>query len=303
MAREATISQEDVNAAADSIRAAGRKPTARAVREQLGRGSMATVLKFLQTWQSGQVQAPATPLMLPTALQRPIVDFIAQEVATAKWSLEQDLAQAQQTQQDLIKENEEQASALVDLQRALEDLQVEYSRLSGQNAQLNTDFEDTRQSVELHRQAAEAARTEIAKLQFRLEGVPRLEAEFAKVEAALKADLAKVEAALEAERAARVAADQTAAVATARIEQSQHSVEDLKIRLARAETEAREANHEAGRLRGQVGTLQGALDTTSKELSQTKSEARQAEALAAEFKGQLAALMNGASQNPEKIVR
>lgn len=285
MAREATISQEEVNAAAESIRAAGGKPSARAVREHLGRGSMATVLKLLQTWQAGQVQAPAAPV-LPTAVQRALVDFVAQEVATATWSLEQDLVTAQQTQQELMMEHEAQASTLADLQRALEELQVEHSRLSGRYAQLNTEFEDARQNVEVHRQAAETARTEVAKLQLRLEGLPRLEAE-----------LAKAEADLDAERAARVAANQTAAVATALLEHSHASVEDLKIRLARAETDAREAQQEAGKLRGQVSTLQGALDSTSKELLQTKSEARQAEAIAAELKGQLVSLTR-AQQEP-----
>ena len=282
MAREATISQEEVNATADSIRAAGGRPTARAVREQLGRGSMATVLRLLQTWQAGQVHAPAAPVVLPTALQRALVDFIAQEVAAAKWSLEQDLVTAQQTQQELVTENEAQGSALADLQRALEELHVEHSRLSGRYAQLNTEFENTRQTVEVHRQAAEASRTEIAKLQLRLEGVPRLEAE-----------LAKVETALEAERAARVAADQTAAVSAARLEQTQASVDDLKMRLARAETDTREANHEASTLRGQVSSLQGALDSTSKALARTQQEARRAEAIAAELTGQLAVLTKG----------
>lgn len=53
MAREATIGQEEVNAVADSIRAAGIKPTAQTIREGLGRGSMATVLRLFHVWQSG----------------------------------------------------------------------------------------------------------------------------------------------------------------------------------------------------------------------------------------------------------
>jgi hypothetical protein len=44
MVREAKISQEEVNAAADKIRAAGVKPAARSVREAMGRGSMGTIL-------------------------------------------------------------------------------------------------------------------------------------------------------------------------------------------------------------------------------------------------------------------
>jgi len=76
MAREATITQEQVNAAADAIRASGAKPTARAIRDQLGSGSMATVLKFLQVWQAGQVKPAAQDVTLPPALTRRLVDFI-----------------------------------------------------------------------------------------------------------------------------------------------------------------------------------------------------------------------------------
>lgn len=52
MPREPSITQEQVNAAANAIRAAGAKPTARAVRALLGNGSMNTVLGFLRAWQA-----------------------------------------------------------------------------------------------------------------------------------------------------------------------------------------------------------------------------------------------------------
>ena len=277
MVREATITQEEVNAVADSIRAAGAKPTARAVREELGRGSMATVLRLLQTWQAGQGRAPDTPVVLPVVLQRALVDFIGQEVASAKLLLEQDLVTAQQAQKDLIAENEGQATDIEGLQTKLEELQSEHSQLEGRSGQLTTDLEEARQAAESQRQAAETARTETAKLQLRLEGVPRLETE-----------LAKLKEALEAERSARVASDQSAAVATAKLEQNQSSMEDLRGRLTRTETDLREATQEASKLRDQVSNLQGMLDSTSKELAKAKEEARKAETTATELKGLLA---------------
>ena len=124
MAREATISQEEVNAVADSIRAVGIKPTARTVREGLGRGSMGTVLKLFHVWQSSQARAPESPLTLPVALQRSLLDFIGQEVAAAKLSVEQELVSAQQAQKDLISENESLLGDLEELQVALEEGQV-----------------------------------------------------------------------------------------------------------------------------------------------------------------------------------
>lgn len=277
MAREATVSQEEVNAVADSIRAAGIKPTSRAVRDGLGRGSMATVLRLLHVWQSGQARAPEPQHALPPALQRSLIDFIGQEVAEAKLSLEQELVSAQQAQKDLISENESLLGNLEELQTAYEAVQAHRSQLEGRNAQLLGDISDATRIAENQRQAAESVRTELAKLQLRLEGVPPLEAE-----------LSRMHSALDAERAARVAADQAAAVAEARLEQSKATVDDLKVRLARAETDVREGNQEAAKLRNQVSSLQGSLDSTSKELTRTKEEARRSEVAVTELKVQMA---------------
>lgn len=296
MAREATISQEEVNAVADSIRAVGIKPTARTVRDGLGRGSMGTVLKLLHVWQSSQARAPESPLTLPVALQRSLLDFIGQEVAAAKLSVEQELVSVQQAQKDLISENESLLGDLEELQVALEEVQVKHSQLEGRNAQLLADFADVTRVTETQRQAAESARTELAKLQLRLEGVPPLEAE-----------LSRIHAALEAERAVRVTADQAAAVAAARLEQSNALVDDLRVRLARAESDVREMHQEAAKLRNQVSSLQGSLDSTCKELTQTKEDARRAEAAATELKGRLVAAessQQGSTKNldnPKKV--
>ena len=115
LAREATITQEAVNTAAEQIRATGAKPTARAVREALGSGSMATVLKYLQAWQANQAHPIEANIVLPIALQRTLVTFIEQEVATAKALLEADLALAEQANRDLIAESERQAATINEL--------------------------------------------------------------------------------------------------------------------------------------------------------------------------------------------
>lgn len=271
MAREATITQDEVTAVADRIRASGGRPTARAVRDDLGRGSMATVLRHLQTWQAVIGRASETAATLPPALQRALLDFVGQEVAAAKLNLEQDLVNAQQAQRDLIAENESQIDRIADLQTTLNRIQTERSQLEGRYAELQADLIETKHVAESQRHAAESARTEIAKLQLRLERVPQLEA-----------SVAHLREALDGERAARANSDRTAAVANARLEQCQASVEDLKARLARAENDSREVRHEA--------------DSTRKEVSQAKDEARRAEANAAELKGQLLAW--GSKQPP-----
>ena len=230
MGRESVITQEEVNAVADQLRATGAKPTARAVREALGGGSMATVLKHLQLWQSRQVRPPETQAVLPQGLQRALVDFIAQEVASAKVTLESDLVAAQQANQDLIAESERQAAALDREQTAVESLQAEKAELSGRLVQLTKDLEDARADADAQREAAEHARTEKAKCELRLEGVPRLETE-----------IERLKAAFELERNAKVVAEQAAAVALARLEKTEAQAADLAARLAKAEAWLEEA--------------------------------------------------------------
>lgn len=276
MAREATITQEQVNEAADRIRATGAKPTARAVREELGSGSMATVLKYLQVWQAGQVRQAEAPVVLPAALQRSLVDFIGQEVATARVALESDLVIAQQANVDLIAESERQASSLDVAENSLEELREERAGLQGRLIQLTTDLETSHAAAEAHRQAAESTRTELAKSELRLEGLPKLETE-----------VAQLKSALEAERRNRAQAEQSAAVAVARLDKTEAQVEDLQARLNRAESEARTATADSGKLREQASSLQANFEVAVRDGNQARDEARRAEAEAAELRGQL----------------
>ena len=115
MGREATISYEQVAAAADTMKAAGSKPTSRAIRERLGNiGSMGTINRHLQAWRAGQERQIASALALPAALQRSILEFMGQELAGAKAALEAELAEQQQEVADLATENERQAADIED---------------------------------------------------------------------------------------------------------------------------------------------------------------------------------------------
>lgn len=230
MAREASITQEQVNATADAIRASGAKPTARAVREQLGTGSMATVLKLLQAWHGGQVQPAAQAVTLPPTLTRALVDFIAQEVAAAKAGLETELAEAQKTQADLIAENERQALTIEAQAESLDLCAEEKAAMAGKLGQMESELAAARDEALRERQAAEAARTDLAKAQLRLEAMPRLQAELDQVRAqlaesqaqAVSADkqAAVLAATLDATEARAAAAERREAAVLVKIEQT-----------------------------------------------------------------------------------
>ena len=298
MAREATITQEQVNAVADAIRASGIKPTARAVRDQLGTGSMATVLKLLQVWQAGQVKAAETPITLPVGLQRALVDFVGQEIATAKASLQADLVNLQQANNDLIAENERQASTLEIQSEAFEVTLGEKAELVGRLSQVESDLARSVDEVAVERQAAEAARTELAKALLRLEAVPRIEAEIER----LRIELVD-------ERKARTDAEQKAAVATAQLEAATRradvaeqreqtavaKAEHASVRVLELEKQSQAATGELTQARVQVQAQQTALDAQARELAEFKAMAKEARndakksvEEAAELRGRLA---------------
>ncbi|WP_248324138.1 MULTISPECIES: DNA-binding protein [unclassified Caballeronia] len=82
MAGDATITQDQVSRAAEAIIDSGTRPTAGAIRERVGKGSMATVLKFFQAWRDAQVKVAEAPV--PPALQKGLLDFVTSAVESAK---------------------------------------------------------------------------------------------------------------------------------------------------------------------------------------------------------------------------
>lgn len=293
MAREPTITQEQVNAVADAIRAGGGKPTSRSVREQLGGGSMATVLRFLQVWQAGQVRQADAPIALPSALQRAIVDFLESEVASAKSTLESDLAAAQQANADLIAESERQERQIEEQAAAIEVLLAEKAALNGRLGQMESDLAVARDDANAERQGAEHARTELAKALLRLEGVPRLEA-----------DLISVRAELETERRSRIDAERLVAVTVAQKEDQDLRVQELRgsvERLTEANGQLQVRNDalaaELADARVSVQTGMAKLESVSRDLAELRQVAEQARGelrvsgeAAAELRGKLAAL-------------
>lgn len=89
---------------------------------------------------------------------------------------------------------------------------------------MSDDLDSGRAAIETQRQVAESLRADLARQQVRIEGLLKLEGE-----------VERLRSALGQERAARAAAEQAAAVAGARLENTEAQAADLKARLAQAE--------------------------------------------------------------------
>ncbi|WP_176072130.1 DNA-binding protein [Paraburkholderia phenazinium] len=258
MAREANITQDQVSRAAESIRDAGGRPTARAIRERLGTGSMATVLKFFQAWQDAQVRPAEAPVVLPQALQRGLLDFVAAEVDRSRAELHAELDIANQANADLIVESERQSLIVENLTASLEAAHAEKAELAGRLAQVEAERDAAREEAFAERAAAESARTDLAKALLRLEAMLRLEK-----------DLDEVRQELETERAARVGAEQAAAVAAAKLEASLDARQALERSLDESKHHAQEKDAELAGVRTELREAHTAADTLRAELLAT----------------------------------
>lgn len=245
MGREATITAEQVHAAASAIKAEGGKPTLRAVRERLGAGSMGTINKLLNEWKDLQERQIVTSLVLPPALQRALLDFMDVELSTARASLEGEIAELKQANNDLASENERQAEAIEDQAKVLAALMAEKAAVEGKAAQLTDDLANAREESARERQAAEMTRTELAKAILRLEAMPQLEEDLS---------LARVE--LEKVRQGRSDAQQQAAV--------------MAAEKAAIEVRLNDAKEEATKLREQLQKAQDRADRFGDELSDAR---------------------------------
>ncbi|WP_426178089.1 DNA-binding protein [Massilia sp. TWR1-2-2] len=208
MGREAKITYEQVAAAADAMCAANIRPSSRTLRERLGNtGSMGTINRLLQEWKATQERQLVQPLTLPPVLQRAILDFMAQELATAKALLESTLAEQRQEMADLAIENERQGADIEDRIQAEVVLRADLATLQGRIAQTEGELTHARRETRNEREDAAKARIDLAKALLRLEAMPRLEA-----------DLAALREELKTEHQDRTAATQEAAVLEAKLD-------------------------------------------------------------------------------------
>lgn len=212
MAREPTITYEDVASAANNIKSNGGKPTARNVRESLGRGSMATVVKLLRMLQGGQInQDQISNDSLDQSVTFAISSYITRKVQEATTTFTARVTELQSDSDMLIGEYERQTEELTAIADELSGLQERHAVLNGRVQQLESDA--TRYDAELftERKSAETAKIELAKAELRLEALPRVEAELEKI----RADLmdARTQAALLHEAAAVATAKYDAEVA------------------------------------------------------------------------------------------
>lgn len=277
--REPTISYEQVSAAAAEIKASGRKPSLRGVREALGNvGSLTTISRHLQGWLGSQPKEGKSDIAIPATVVAGIQAAISQASIDAEATIRAELVETQQMLADVTTESERTATALEAADTKLAELETARADLAGRldEAKVKAQESEARHAAEIaslkaelerERQAAEAARTELAKAQLRLEAMPRLEKDL---------DVARQEArengarASEAERKL-AGAEASLAAATADLARDRNEVSSLK-----AENKALSAELSTARV--QVQAQQVGLDASVREIGQLQERIKELKA-------------------------
>lgn len=296
MAREATITQEQVSTTADAIKSNGGKVSSRAIREVLGSGSMGTILKFLQVWQGAQERkSDAVDDTIDPAIARAISNQIAVKVQDATASVTAAFADLQSETATVIAENERQSAELEAVEAELAVLSEQNAAQAGRMTQLEVDAVKTTAALVTERQAAEAARVSLAKAELRLEAVPKIEAEILQVRNELFDARTKLAQQHEA-----------AAVAMAKLDAETVQRKGSEVQLGEAIRRGDEINKRLESMteavtneRLLVQNCQAKLEAAIRELAtvnetvgQTRTEAKLANAMVSELREQLVISQN-----------
>lgn len=173
MARNSTVSIEQVADAAARIQALGVTPTTRNVREAVGGGSMGTILKHFQAWQSGAMQPKEViSESLDASIVQIINSHIAEKVKESRSDLTAQLAEKESDANMLLQEYSKLSDDMTSQSSELSALQLQHAELSGRFKQLELESKSIQTELLNERQLNEKLKIKLAVAECQLEEIP-----------------------------------------------------------------------------------------------------------------------------------
>lgn len=270
----AIVTFESVAAAAETLQAAGQRASVRAVIAALGGGSPNSVLKLLAEWKAGRpvVRIADTELdhRITDAIKAQMQRVAEQAAAAAEeraGALDEDLqalaeAQAAAEQQitALIAERDTAQAQAADFFEKLKEARGEAERAAEQSAQA---LAALRQELTSEHARLEGAAAELARAEVRLEVVP-----------ALQGEAERLRVALQTSEQARQAAEQSAAVLTARLEAAERRATEADARTAKADARTDALAHDLAGVNVALQASQARLEAAAREVGAAEATAR-----------------------------
>jgi len=263
------VTFEQVEAVADAIRGEGLQPTINAVRERIGTGSPNTIHRHLTVWRSARPQAVTVTTELPASLTSAIATEIERAAASARAEIESKLVQAQTEAVELANVGEALEAERDELIEQVAALTTERDTLAGKAEQQAADIKAQAERIEREQQAAESARVELARAQLKIESSVEKLADQA-------AEVKRLRTALDTETKSRIAAEQQAAVLTAKFEAMTDRATKAEAKAEQQEKQAQQTNQELNSSRNQIQAQQIALDTAAREIEDVRKQIKDA---------------------------
>jgi hypothetical protein len=256
------ITSQQVVIAIQSLIDEGEKPSTRKIRIKLGnRGSTSTILKFFNQWKNSQIPPLQT---LTIALDPSVVIAINKEISTkvdeATREAADEIAELHKDNHELIQENCKQVDLLEAQAIDISNVTATNLERQGQLIQLQSEITLLKAALDSERKKHEVNKIEAALAKQRLEVLPSLYADIAKLGAELleartqastdraSAGIVKVE--LEAE------ISHLRSVAMIKDEQAARELNAIIDKLNKAQTETQRAQKELAQVRGWLTSAQ-----------------------------------------------
>jgi chromosome segregation ATPase len=244
------LKYEDVAKAANELLAKGASTGWRAIRAQLGgSGSSTTISKHLKAWRALQPAAAVQARQLPEELVAALASELEKAGAAARLDAEQQLWDAQDELESLRTEGEQFEEKVQELTTQLFELTSERDVLDGRVLSKIDENDELKAQLANEQAKVEAARLEIATALVRHE-------QSQKNEQAQALEIERLRTLAETANAERIAAQQAAAVAHAKLEAMQE-------RAVKAEALAEKSGADARAVAAELAHSKAAEAATS----------------------------------------
>lgn len=272
----ALVNFESVAAAAETLTAAGQRPTVRAVTAAIGGGSPNTVIKLLSEWKAGRPVLRIADTSIDSSITDAIKVQMQRMSEAAAAAAEERAAELDENLQALIEaqskseqQHEKDSATQIALsierdtaQAQLQEITAELARQKEQAAQTLTEL---RQDTANERVKQEQTTAGLARAEVRLEALPGLQTEIEQLRQALK----------ESDQT-RTQSDQIAAVLAAKLEASERRAKDADARTTKSDSRADAAAIETAAAHTALQACQGRLETAIKDAAMATSRAESA---------------------------
>lgn len=263
------VTFETVSDAVDALVAAGKKVTLRALRDEIGGGSLTDVSRHFAQLRAGRPLVRVADIELDKGIAHAIAAQMQRVADQAAAAVKERLSETQESVlaiTDELRHSEQKIEALeLELQSArgvaeefaetLRQLKIDTERRAAIYAD---DNDELRHELAKERARADRSASELARAEVRLETLPVLQAE-----------IAHLRSTLESQSSARVAAEQSVAVLGARLEAAERRADEARDlarvnadRAEKATAALAETAQELALARVSAQVPRGAVDTT-----------------------------------------